>query len=76
LRQGDVDLDVGADENKPAKSGTLEAWARSESKPVGGGTASAGGYRGRFAKYIPPLLEEFGLVELEHNPCDNRVGAR
>ncbi len=25
-----------ADENKPAKDGTLEAWARSESNPVGG----------------------------------------
>jgi hypothetical protein len=33
------------------------------------------GYRGRFAMYVPPLLEELGLVELEHNPHNNRVRA-
>jgi hypothetical protein len=31
---------------------------------------------GRFAMYIPPLLEELGLVELEHNARNNRVLAR
>jgi hypothetical protein len=25
--------------------------------------------------YLPPLLEELGLVELEHNPRNNRVRA-
>jgi len=33
------------------------------------------GYRGRFALYIPPLLEELRLVELEHNSRNNRVRA-
>ena len=33
------------------------------------------GYRGRFAMYVPPLLEHLGLVELEHNPKNNRVRA-
>ncbi len=62
-----------ADENKPAKDGTLEAWARSSANPVGGWYGLRKGYRGRFAMYIPPLLEELGLVELEHNPRNNRI---
>ena len=64
-----------ADENKPAKDGTLEAWARAEDNPVGGWYGLRKGYRGRFAMYIPPLLEELGLVELEHNPRNNRLRA-
>lgn len=65
-----------ADEGKVAKDGTLEAWARSESNPVGGWYGLRKGYRGRFGMYIPPLLEELGLVELEHNPRNNRIRAR
>lgn len=65
-----------ADENKAAKNATLEAWARSESNPVGGWYGLRKGYRGRFAMYVPPLLEHLGLVELEHNPRNNRVRAR
>jgi Family of unknown function (DUF6855) len=64
-----------ADENKAAKDGTLEAWARWPHNPVGGWYGLRKGYRGRFAMYIPPLLEELGLVELEHNPRNNRVRA-
>jgi hypothetical protein len=65
-----------ADENKPAKADTLEAWARSESNPVGGWYGLRKGYRGRFAMYVPPLLERLGLVELEHNAKNNRIRAR
>ncbi len=69
-------MDLGStDENKPAKDGTLEAWARSEGNAVGGWYGLRKGYRGRFAMYVPPLLEELGLVELEHNPRNNRVRA-
>jgi hypothetical protein len=69
-------MDLGsADENKPAKEGTLEAWARSPDNPVGGWYGLRKGYRGRFAMYVPPLLEHLGLVELEHNPRNNRVRA-
>ena len=69
-------VDLGsADESKPAKDGTLEAWARSEDNPVGGWYGLRKGYRGRFAMYVPPLLEHLGLVELEHNPRNNRVRA-
>jgi hypothetical protein len=28
-----------------------------------------------FGMYVPPLLEALGLVELEHNPRNNRVRA-
>jgi hypothetical protein len=65
-----------ADESKPAKPGTLEAWARSETNPVGGWYGLRKGYRGRFAMYVPPLLEHLGLAELEHNAKNNRVRAR
>ena len=33
------------------------------------------GYRGRFGMYLPPLLEELGLVELTHDKRNNRVRA-
>jgi hypothetical protein len=64
-----------ADEQKPAKEGTVEAWARSQDNPVGGWYGLRKGYRGRFAMYVPPLLEELGLAELEHNPRNNRMRA-
>jgi hypothetical protein len=76
LRQrGDWVALGAADENKPAAEGTVEAWGRSESNPVGGWYGTRKGYRGRFGMYLPPLLEELGLVELEHNPRNNRVRA-
>src|SRR3954447_16195132 len=64
-----------ADENKAAKAGTLEAWARADANPVGGWYGLRKGYRGRFAMYVPPLLERLGLGELEHKPRNNRVRA-
>jgi hypothetical protein len=70
-------MDLGsADENKPAKDGTLEAWGRADDNAAGGWYGLRKGYRGRFAMYVPPLLEHLGLVELEHNPRNNRVRAR
>ena len=65
-----------ADEGKPAREGTVEAWGRSPSNPVGGFYGLKKGLRGRFGMYMPPLLEELGLAELEHNPRSNRMGAR
>ena len=64
-----------ADEQKPAKEGTVEAWARSAANPVGGWYGLKKGYRGRFGMYIPPLMEELGLAEVEHNPRNNRMRA-
>jgi hypothetical protein len=65
-----------ADEQKPAKDGTVEAWARSPDNPVGGWYGLRKGFRGRFGNYVPPVLEALGLVELEHNPRNNRVRAK
>ena len=65
-----------ADEQKPAKDGTVEAWARSESNPVGGWYGLRKGYRGRFGMYLPPLLEQLGLVELTHDARNNSVRVR
>ena len=64
-----------ADEGKDVKPGTVEAWARSEENPVGGWYGVRKGYRGRFANYVPPVLELLGLAELEHKPRGNRMRA-
>ena len=62
-----------ADEGKPVKKGTLEAWARDAGNPVGGYYGLRKGYRGRFANYVSPVMELLGLVELEHNARNNRL---
>lgn len=62
-----------ADEQKPAKDGTVEAWGRSADNPVGGWYGRTKGLRGRFGMYVPPLLEELGLAEVEHNPRGNAM---
>src|SRR3979409_1897426 len=55
-----------ADEQKPAKDGTVEAWGRSASNPVGGWYGLKKGLRGRFGMYMPPVLEALGVAEVEH----------
>jgi hypothetical protein len=76
LRQHGDWIELGsADEQKPAKSETVEAWARSVSNPIGGWYGLKKGLRGRFAMYMPPLLEALGLAEVEHNPRNNRMRA-
>jgi len=65
-----------ADEQKPAKEGTVEAWGRSEKNPVKGWYGLKKGLRGRFGMYVPPLMEELGLAEVEHNPKNNRMKAK
>jgi hypothetical protein len=66
----------GADEQKPAKEGTVEAWGRSADNPIGGWYGMKKGLRGRFGVYLPPLMEALGLCELEHNPKNNRMRAK
>ncbi len=66
----------GADEQKPAKDGTVECWGRSDANPVGGWYGLKKGLRGRFGIYIPPLMEALDLCELEHNPKNNRMRAK
>jgi hypothetical protein len=65
-----------ADEQKPAAPGTVEAWARSSGNPVGGWYGLKKGLRGRFANYVPPVMEVLGLAEVEHGPKNNRMRSR
>ena len=74
--QGDWVPLGAADEQKAAADGSVEAWGRSDTNPVGGWYGLRKGYRGRFGMYLPPLLEALGLAELEHNPRNNRMRAR
>ena len=74
--QGDWVPLGSADEQKPAKEGTVEAWARSEANPLGGWYGLKKGLRGRFGMYIPPLMEHLGLAEVEHQARNNRMRAR
>ena len=64
-----------ADEQKPAKDGTVEAWARADDNPVGGWYGIKKGLRGRFANYVPPVMEALGLAEVEHQARNNRMRA-
>jgi hypothetical protein len=73
--QGDWVALGAADEKKDAAEGTVEAWGRSETNPVGGWYGLRKGYRGRFGMYLPPLLEALGLAELTHDARNNRVRA-
>ena len=65
-----------ADEQKPVKDGTVEAWGRSDKNPVGGWYGLKKGFRGRFGMYLPPLLEALGLAEVTHLPKGNKMKAR
>jgi hypothetical protein len=66
----------GADEQKPAKEGTVEAWGRSPKNPIGGWYGLKKGLRGRFGVYVPPLMEALGIADLEHNAKNNRMKAK
>ena len=74
-QHGDWLLLGSADEQKPAAEGTVEAWGRSESNPVGGWYGLKKGLRGRFGMYVPPVLKALGLAEVEQNPRNNRMRA-
>jgi hypothetical protein len=76
VAQGDWVPLGAADEKKDAAPGTVEAFGRAADNPVGGWYGLRSGYRGRFGMYLPPLLEELGLVELTHDARNNRMRAR
>ena len=73
--QGDWVPLGAADENKPVVAGTIEAWGRDPVNPVGGWYGLRKGYRGRFGMYLPPLLEQLGLIELTHDARNNKARA-
>jgi len=62
--QGDWVLLGGADEQKPAADGTVEAWGRAPDNPVGGWYGQKKGLRGRFGVYVPPVLAAQGRAEI------------
>lgn len=64
-----------ADEQKPAKEGAVEAWARSATNPIGGWYGLKKGLRGRVGNYVPPVLKALGLAEVEHDAHGNRIRA-
>ena len=65
----------GADEQKAAADGTVEAWGRSSDNPLGGWYGLKKGLRGRFGVYMPPLMEALGLAEVTHDAKNNRMRA-
>lgn len=65
----------GADEQKPAVPGTVEAWGRASDNPHGGWYGLKKGLRGRFGVYVPPALEALGLAEVEKQARNNRMRA-
>jgi hypothetical protein len=76
LRERDDWVPLGnADEQKPAKPDSVEAWGRSADNPVGGWYGLKKGLRGRFGSYVPPVLEALGLAEVEHQARNNRMRA-
>jgi len=75
LKHGDWMPLGSADEQKPAAEGTVEAWGRAKSNPVGGWYGLKKGLRGRFGMYVPPVMEVLGIAEVEHNPRNNRMKA-
>ena len=75
MKHGDW-MELGsADEQKPAREGTVEAWGRSSANPIGGWYGLKKGLRGRFGMYIPPLLEALGLAEVTHESKGNKMRA-
>lgn len=70
-------MELGScDEQKPAKEGTVEAWGRSAKNPIGGWYGLKKGLRGRFAMYIPPLMEALDLAEVTHDAKGNKMRAK
>ena len=76
VKHADWMLLGSADEQKPAGDGTVEAWGRSAKNPVKGWYGIKKGLRGRFAMYVPPVLEALGLAEVEHAAKTNRMRAK
>ncbi len=74
-KHGDWMLLGSKDEKVETKEGTVEHWARSADNPIGGWYGLKKNFRGRFANYMPPLMEALGLAEVEHNKRNNRMRA-
>ena len=70
-------MELGSkDQKQETSEGTVEHWARSSDNPIGGWYGLKNGFKGRFAMYVPPLMEALGLAEVEHNARGNRMRAK
>lgn len=70
-------MELGSkDQKQETSEGTVEHWARSSDNPMGGWYGLKNGFKGRFAMYVPPLMEALGLAEVEHNARGNRMRAK
>jgi len=65
----------GADEQKEASEGTVDAWGRSSTTRSAAWYELKKGLRGGFGVYLPPLLEALGLAELTHEKRNNQMRA-
>jgi len=72
---GDWMLLGSKDEKQTPAPDTVEAWGRAADNPRGGWYGLKKGLRGRFAHYVPPVLELLGLAEVEHKARNNRIRA-
>ena len=59
----------------PSGQSEFTAWGRAATNPVKGFYGLKKGLRGRFANYVPPVLEVLGRAEVEHSPKNNRIRA-
>lgn len=73
---GWVLLSPKGEEGDEPIEGSVEAWGRNQNNPIGGFYGLDNGRRGRFATFIPPILEYMGLAEVEHNHQGNHMRAR
>lgn len=62
-------------EDETPNQGTVEEWARSSTNSIGGFYGLKDKFKGRFASFVPPILEKMQLVEIEHNAKSNRMRA-
>jgi len=65
-----------ADEQKPAAPDTVEAWGRATDNPIRGWYGLKKGLRGRFAVYVPPVMELLGMAEIDRTPRALKMRAR
>jgi hypothetical protein len=65
----------GCGEKERPPAGSVEAWARAPSNPVGGWYGLKEGRRGEFAVYVPPIMEVLNLSEVQHTPQGGRMRA-
>ncbi len=71
---GWVPLGAAEEREQPA-AGSVEEWARSPKNPVGGWYGLTKGFRGGFAKYVPPIMAALNLAELEESTTGGRIRA-